>query len=99
MQLGVKPQPSPRTAELRGNVCGHCADITDFESLGRFSWRGSRRGSPTTATPGSSPATATPKADNAPQERSRPSGLRNAPPTARKPRSATAPGTTTPEDG
>ena len=59
-------RPSPTFAELRGNVCGHCADITDFESLGRHPWPGSKNASPTTATNGSSPATATPKAGNAP---------------------------------
>ena len=35
-------RPSPTFADLRGNVCGHCADITIFESLGRHPWRGSK---------------------------------------------------------
>ena len=55
-----------------------------------------KTGSPTTATTGSSPATATPKDGSAPPAPSPPAGPPNAPPTGRRPKSARAPGTTTP---
>src|SRR4051794_9752217 len=58
--------PSLTFAGLRGKLCGHCADITNFTFLGRHPWLGSKFVSPTTATNGSWPATATPKAVNAP---------------------------------
>ena len=56
-------RPSLSSTKLRGNVCGHCVDING-SAFREAPWRGSRPGSPTTATTGSSPATAIPKDGN-----------------------------------
>ncbi len=68
-------QSSLTFADLRGNVCGHCADITFGGRFEEVPWPGSKPGSPTTATNAGSAATATPKAEPAPPAPTPPTAL------------------------